>query len=162
MFSVTTVLVLIEHYVSQESWLFAISVLIAWPLADKLYKGIIDFFNIEEQTQRRPIGFLVYAGAILGASVVAAFVSQQILLPLNLPTSENLTTIENVTSFLGGNLTLSPPTVVSKNPPVALGNVVMASFVASFVAYVFSNWSELEETIREYRESLYIHSRRDF
>lgn len=148
--SIVTLLVLIELYVSQASWLFAISVLVAWPLADKLYKGVIEFFDIQQS--QRPVGFIIYALAIIGASVVASTVSQQMLLPFNLPTSENLTTTENVTRFLGGNITLSPPTVISRNPPVPLATVVLVSAVVSLVNYVFTNYSQLKVMVDEYRE----------
>ena len=141
---IVSVSLIIIDLISQDAWLFAISIVFVWPLEDKFYKGLCKLFVVEESPD--PVGFLLYIITILVAAGAAYTIYQQFLLTFHVPTSENATSTatESLTTFLNATLTITS-TSQNSNPfcPIGEGLVIGLSFLISAVAYFVVNFSQL-------------------
>jgi hypothetical protein len=133
----TGLLVIIYFKISEETWVFAVSILAVWPIAEKCYNWICNFLNSARES-REPIGFLVYVAAIVLVSAIATYVAQSyVLSPFNFP---NISELANLT---GNVTTLSSENAVRQS--INSWTVVEISAVVSCLSYVVSNVSSVED-----------------
>lgn len=110
---VVVALIIIDTILGQPSWVFSVTALIAWSVADFVHD------LLEARASIKPVDFMIYSFTIIGASAAGVWVIQH-LMPALLLSDQS-------------------PNAVKLD----LGTKLVYSSLASIIAYVFPNLTAL-------------------